>query len=567
MAELELIAGPGAPRTIALPVSSSEWVLGTGPSCEVMLEDHEVRERHARIRRSSFGYTLEPVDPEAGILLNGRGATGAIPLEEDDEIQLGSSRLRWIPGDDIEAVSMVSLEDSLPSGVWVPFPQGVVKPKPYVGIQVSAGAGASFHQDPEEVVTGDHLVDALHQCILATERGATVPEAALASLAMAFGGDRVLLYMPFAGSRPRLVGSFLGPAELSEEEGLTPSLLQSVKDAGMPVLVNTSTCTLQLADQPALASGALRSLMAAAIATADGEGTLVLDAPAERRRYQDSDQAVLAGFASCLAHLLASAERIRRMEEVIHAWSTGQQRLLRVGAAPGDDALGHAAASEKPVLVVGEAGTGKRRVALRIHQRSVRAAEPLQILDCAAEAHLAQELFGAEHTGTRVAGALELAHRGTLVLLHATALSMEAQRRLDEYLETGRYQTEGVRMTKTSEARLIFTSDRDPGEIGGSGWFLTSLYKRFSESRRLVLPPLREAKDRLEQAVRKRVPELAARFKRAVREVSPEALELLKAQPWPGNYPELDLVLTRAVNAESARVLGAAAVKKALGPG
>ena len=86
MPELKVVLGPGAPRSIKLPLSEEEWVLGTGASCQVVFEDASIRDRHVRIRRQGLGYVIEPLGEGAGFELNGRETESAIPLQEKDEI-------------------------------------------------------------------------------------------------------------------------------------------------------------------------------------------------------------------------------------------------------------------------------------------------------------------------------------------------------------------------------------------------------------------------------------------------------------------------------------------------
>ncbi len=572
MPELKVVAGSGAPRTIRLPLGEEEWVLGTGPSCQVVLEDEEVRDRHARIRRSGVGYVLEPLERQAELELNGHSAESPVPLQAEDEIRVGGTLLVWSPGDDIEAVSMgITVEEAMTNSGVFQIPKGLVPARPYVGDELTAGTGATFQVAPEEVVTGDRLMDAITQVLGTLRSGYGVPEASLASLAMAFGGDRALLYLPFGTDRPRLVASFLGPAELSAEEGLTPALIEAAAGAGVPILVNAGTATVQVSEM-AMVGGVVRSLMAVPVPMALGEGTLVVDAPAERRRFQEQDVAVLSSFASTLGWLLATSNRIRRMEEVIETWSQSQKRGVEAlrRSMGGEtrprlqEAMEQAAPGDGPVLLFGETGVGKRAAALRLHLLSGRGAEPVQVVDCAREESLGRALFGfaPEEEGSPIeSGALELARRGTVVVHHATALTIGLQARIEEYLASGNYQTEGRRVTRSSDARIFLTLDRDPSGAGGSGWFLASLLDRFSVRRKVEVPPLRSSPDYLEGLARTVLSEYAVRLKKPVTEFTPEALKAILAHPWPGNHGELRFVLESAVRREPDRRLSLASLK------
>lgn len=571
MPELKIVLGPGAPRTIELPLGEEEWVVGTGPSCQVVLEDDSVQERHARIRRRGLGYVIEPAGEGGDFELNGATAESAIPLHDEDEILLGQTTMRWHPGDAIEAVAMggLSLEDSISGDGLVMAPAGLMAPRPYVGVEITSDHGAGYRQSDGDVITGDHLMDAVAQAVAALRSGrSVVPETTLASLSMAFGADRALLFLPFGGERPRLLASFLGPAELGADEGITDDLLAEVKDAGIPVTVNVSSASIQIPGQPAIGGGSLRSLMAVPVLTARGEGSLVLDAPMERKQFQEEDLAVLTTFAGVLGHLLDTSSRISRMEELIENWSESQARRLRAiprGPRALEKEVARAADAAAPVLVVGEPGAGKLHTARRVHAMSTRAAEPFLGVDCARSEDLAAEIFGRMEDGQiTVTSALEHADRGALVLHHVTALPVGVQKRLEEFLASGAFELEGEGGARSSNARLIFTSDQDPAAEGGAGWFRSSLLERIPEECRLVVPPLREVPKFLQRVATRVVRRAARRYKRPVKEISPEALELLLAQRWPANHRSLVVVLEACVRQESGEALSASTLRAVL---
>lgn len=555
MPELKLVEGPGSPRTIQLAADRDEWVVGVGVSCHVVLADQSLAQRHARIRRRGIGFTIEAVDEGAELRLNGLDQSGLSALEDDDEILLGKSLLRWSAGDAFDALGQeISLDDSIASFSAVPTPSGMFAA---VGIDtgdLTSGSGAANAPD-DDMVSGDHLMDAMTQVVSALRAGRAVPELAMASLSSAFGADRALLYLPVKGARS-LVASFVGPAEISAEAGLDQATLTRACAAGGPV-----TAALEGLGR---AAPEARSLVAVTLELDGATGTLALDAPEARRRFQPQDHKVLSAFAGNLAFMLSRHAMVRRLEDRMERWADSAAR--RAGAPPGGwggavaSALQEAAAGSKPVLILGEPATGKRLAAAAIHTASSRSREPLVEVDCAAEADVARALFGFEDISEDLeeSGALALARRGTVMLTHVTALSVPIQERLLAFLGSGTYRSEGDATKHRSAARLVFTSHLDPGQAGGAGWFLDELYRLFQRRRTVRIPALREDAAVLEGATRQLLAEISRHRKRAVVDLDPEAWELLREYAWPGNQVELRMVLGEAVERSRGERLGAA---------
>ncbi len=225
---------------------------------------------------------------------------------------------------------------------------------------------------------------------------------------------------------------------------------------------------------------------------------------------------------------------------------------------------GRAAELDRPVLVVGERGTGKELVAERLHRLSPRWGEPLIVMNCAAlpETLIEAELFGHEQgafTGaTRArAGRFEEADGGTLFLDELATLSMAAQERLLRVIEYGEVTRIGASRAMTVDVRIIAATNEDLPALADSGRFRADLLDRLSFEV-ITLPPLRAREG--DVAV------LADHFgRRMAAELgwpewpgfSPACMADLDAHPWPGNVRELRNVVERAVYrwAEPARAI------------
>jgi psp operon transcriptional activator len=209
---------------------------------------------------------------------------------------------------------------------------------------------------------------------------------------------------------------------------------------------------------------------------------------------------------------------------------------------------------DRPVLVIGERGTGKELIATRLHYLSPRWDRPLLRLNAAAlpETLLDSELFGHEagaFTGAvrQRRGRFELADGGSLVLDEIASTSLALQERLLRVVEYGAFERVGGSATVQVDVRLIGATNVDLPSAAAAGRFREDLLDRLAFDV-LTVPPLR--------ARQEDIPLLAEHFGRAMAHdlgwptfagFGPDALGALLAHPWPGNVRELKNVVERAV--------------------
>ena len=229
-----------------------------------------------------------------------------------------------------------------------------------------------------------------------------------------------------------------------------------------------------------------------------------------------------------------------------------------IGSAPAFlDMLAHvsqAAPLNRPVLVIGERGTGKELVAGRLALLSPRWSAPFIKLNCAAlpDALLDSELFGHEagsFTGAqrRRPGRFELADRGTIFLDEIATASASVQEKLLRIIEYGSFERVGGGETLHVDVRVVAATNVHLPELAASGKFRADLLDRLAFDV-ITVPPLRA---RLPD-----IPVLADHF--ATRMASelgrqlfagftPRAMDALSAHDWPGNVRELRNVVERSV--------------------
>lgn len=216
--------------------------------------------------------------------------------------------------------------------------------------------------------------------------------------------------------------------------------------------------------------------------------------------------------------------------------------------------LSQAARVDRPVLILGQRGTGKELAAARLHFLSRRWQGPYVTLNCAALAPglLDAELFGHEagaFTGAarRRRGRFEAADGGTLFLDEISHLSLGAQARILRVVEYGGFQPVGGTSERAVDVRVIAATNADLRRMCRLGSFLPDLWDRLSFEV-LTLPPLRDRPGDVSFLAHFFAARMAQELGLSLAPVfSQEALALLDGYPWPGNVRELKNVAERAV--------------------
>ncbi len=218
------------------------------------------------------------------------------------------------------------------------------------------------------------------------------------------------------------------------------------------------------------------------------------------------------------------------------------------------DKVSRAAPLDRPLLVVGERGTGKEMIAARLHFLSQRWNQVFQKMNCAALAPtlLESELFGYEpgaFTGARNrrAGRFEAADKGSLFLDEIGTMAMQAQEKLLRVIEYGEFERVGGTDTVKVDVRVVGATNIDLPAAADAGQFRHDLLDRLAFDV-ITVPPLRERPEDIML--------LASHFGMAMaRELewltfpgfSKAATDQMMDHSWPGNIRELKNVVERAV--------------------
>jgi transcriptional regulator with PAS, ATPase and Fis domain len=211
------------------------------------------------------------------------------------------------------------------------------------------------------------------------------------------------------------------------------------------------------------------------------------------------------------------------------------------------------AGSSSTVLIRGESGVGKERVARAIHKASPRANEIFQAVNCAAinENLLESELFGHEKgsfTGahTQKKGQFEIADRGTLFLDEIGDLNISMQAKILRALQEREIMRVGANRPIKVDVRVIAATNRDLETMVKDGRFREDLYYRLNILP-ITIPPLRNRRDDIPTLVDFFIAKHSIGSHRPIRGLTAGARNLIMNYSWPGNVRQLESAIERAI--------------------
>jgi formate hydrogenlyase transcriptional activator len=296
----------------------------------------------------------------------------------------------------------------------------------------------------------------------------------------------------------------------------------------------------------------------------------------QKDAFSAADAEYLQQVANLIAAAIRNASAYREVAQLKDRLA-GEKRYLEgeirsemrwdeiVGSSPALkrvlDYASIVATTDSTVLITGETGTGKERVARAIHSMSRRKDRSFIKLNCAAipTGLLESELFGHEKgafTGavSQKVGRLELADKGTLFLDEIGEIALELQPKLLRVLQDQEFERLGGTRTIRVDTRVIAATNRDLARAVAEKQFRSDLFYRLHVFP-LHMPALRDRREDIPMLVRHFVEKSDARLGRRIESVPDEALEAMRQWHWPGNIRELENFIERSVILSEGNVL------------
>jgi two-component system, NtrC family, response regulator HydG len=412
------------------------------------------------------------------------------------------------------------------------------------------GNSRAVRWTPEELT-------ALNQFMTTAAEARDVPELARTAVQSLFYQTGAALVGLFTLDPTDPVPKALWPEAGKVDDHLARQLTRRVqRDHRLVWLAEDTACTLPTATAPG--TGIYADALALPV-KAGGKVCAAVHLCKTGGYFSDRDRK----FAEAVAQFAGPIWRGLKARRVLEAEVTRLRAILPdgdelVGDSPAmvtlRTELGRAAAGPRPMLLVGEPGSGKDVAAREAHRRGPRADGPFVIARSAAgpAGLIAAELFGFRKGALSGAekdhpGLVALADDGTLYLDEVADLPADCQGRLLQLLERRTYRSAGATQDSRADVKVIAATRKDLAAEVRAGRFRTDVYALL-KANEVVLPPLREHADDVPLLAQVFLDRLGAEARREWA-LTPEAVRLLKARSWPGNVRQLKTVLAHAAAA------------------
>src|SRR5579863_1899143 len=265
-----------------------------------------------------------------------------------------------------------------------------------------------------------------------------------------------------------------------------------------------------------------------------------------------------------LRKLVGSAIKLGTGTDENTATTMNRRQLLGSSAVMAHlrEMIGRVTRSQAPVHISGESGTGKELVARMIHESGARREGPFVAVNCGAipTELMESELFGHKRGSFTGAvadkkGLVQSAEGGTLFLDEVADLPLHMQVKLLRLVQEKSVRPVGEAREETVDVRILSATHKNLTDLVAQGLFREDLFYRINVIE-LHVPALRERSGDIAEIAETILQRLARRAGGPAEQISPEAVAMLEAYPFPGNVRELENVLERALTLSTGGVIG-----------
>ena len=498
------------------PLSGRIITIGSSASCQINLADKGQPEIAAHLMFQAGRYKLSTLSPDAKILVNGKPLTGDAVLNHGDELGIGKFRFvyREREGDVAPATSKPEK---------APFAELV-------------SAVVSLLQNREHDVAPDLMASMarLLKCDAARlvgEDGETSERKTVARYPLDTGLER-----------------------------FSNRAIDFAKNASQTVLVNDTDWKDSVDPQSSLERNLIASVLCAPLASGGRVlGYLYLDRLHDSGPFTEEDRLFCDSLLPLFSELLVNSEQRQRQVETIarlqaSTFGTSGGMIYESAVMAKIVALAaKLAATDSPILIFGETGTGKELMARFIHERSPRKSKPFQAINCGAipENLIESELFGHEKgsfTGAtqRKIGLFEAATGGTVFLDEVGELPFALQVKLLRVLQDSEIVRVGGTENIKTDVRIVAASNKKLEDEVAKNLFRQDLFYRLNVLT-VGLPPLRERGQDTVLLSEYFVKKYCQQFGLPVKTMLSSAQNALISHNWPGNIRELENVVQKAI--------------------
>ncbi|MGC6507003.1 MAG: sigma 54-interacting transcriptional regulator [Myxococcota bacterium] len=500
-------------------ISKTLTTIGRKSDCDIQLNDAQIGELFATLRKRGNQYQLRLIDLSTPTLLNGSTTRGGENLAAGDRIMVGSTELIFLDGEPPE-VSGNSIEN--------------VK-----GLQQLVDFSSTLMHNNEPTVLFKELLKAIMDITHAEKGFIIVLQDDERHLAATRNVDNTQL-------------------DLSR---VSDTIINRVVEKKEPVIVSDAMSDSRFGNAMSVVDLKVSSVMCVPMLYRNHLlGVIYLGNDAIRGLFTEADLTLLTVFASqasMIVHtaLMLNELRLTNQNLLKKLEQSGQGQII--GSSPPMQGvfklLRKLGPSDLSILVLGETGTGKELVARELHRLSSRSDQPFISINCGAipENLLESELFGhnkGSFTGavSDKMGKFEVANGGTIFLDEIGEMPMSLQVKLLRVLQERVIERVGDLEPRPINIRVVSATNKNLQEEIKEGRFREDLFYRLAEVS-VNLPPLRERGMDIHELAMFFLNKYSEQYNSKVNGFKKEAIKLMQGYYWPGNVRQLESRIKRAV--------------------